>query len=128
VLLIGTNDIGIGADPADVADNLRAILAALERSNPQMPVVVCQVMPSDASMQRPAEKIQRLNGLLADLVKPHPKFLLCDTYHLFANAEGNAKPEEFPDLLHPNAAGYAKWVAALQPMLAGLKLPPAGPR
>ena len=34
--------------------------------------------------------------------------------------KGEAKPEEFPDLLHPNAIGYAKWAAALHPVLATL--------
>src|SRR5215472_17868519 len=29
-------------------------------------------------------------------------------------------PEEFPDLLHPNQIGYAKWAAALRPVLATL--------
>jgi hypothetical protein len=41
-----------------------------------------------------------------------------DTWTLFANKDGDAKPEEFPDLLHPNEVGYAKWAAALRPILA----------
>jgi hypothetical protein len=43
---------------------------------------------------------------------------MLDTWLLFANAEGDAKKEEFPDLLHPNKLGYAKWAAALRPLLA----------
>lgn len=122
VLLIGTNDIGIGAEPEDAAENVQAILAALKKSNRKLPVILCRVMPSDASKQRPAEKIQRLNALLDKLAKANKQCVLCDTYGLFADAAGNAKPEEFPDLLHPNAAGYAKWVAALRPLLAKLDL------
>ena len=45
---------------------------------------------------------------------------MLDTYTLFANADGEAKPEEFPDLLHPNEAGYAKWRVALLPLFATL--------
>jgi lysophospholipase L1-like esterase len=30
--------------------------------------------------------------------------------------------EEFPDMLHPNGAGYAKWVEALKPLMAKLKI------
>jgi hypothetical protein len=40
---------------------------------------------------------------------------------LFADANGDAPASEFPDLLHPNASGYAKWAAALRPMLATLR-------
>ena len=35
---------------------------------------------------------------------------------------GDAIPAEFPDLLHPNEAGYAKWAAALRPVFATLGL------
>ena len=123
VLLIGTNDIGIGADPEDVAANLKAIFAALKASNPDLPIVVCKVMPSSTSKQRPANKIQKLNSLVDEIVKGDSHLIRCDTYSLFADANGDAKKEEFPDLLHPNATGYAKWVAALKPILAKLKLP-----
>jgi lysophospholipase L1-like esterase len=126
VLLIGTNDIGIGADPADVAAKLQAILAALKAANAKMPVIVCRVMPSAASQQRPAAKIQRLNTLVDEMVARDPQCSLCDSYTLFADEQGDAKKAEFPDLLHPNAAGYAKWVAALNPLLAPLQLPAAG--
>jgi len=125
VLLIGTNDIGLGADPADVAENMAAILAALRRSNPKLPVIVCSVMPSHASKQRPADKIRKLNALVDELVQKDAGCIRCDTWSIFADADGNAKPDEFPDLLHPNAAGYAKWVAALNPILAKLNLPAA---
>jgi lysophospholipase L1-like esterase len=47
---------------------------------------------------------------------------LIETWALFAGEHGDAKLEEFPDLLHPNQAGYAKWSAALRPILATLGL------
>lgn len=126
VLLIGTNDIGIGADPADVAANLQAILAALKAANAKMPVIVCRVMPSAASQQRPAAKIQKLNTLVDEMVARDPQFIRCDSYTIFADEQGDARKAEFPDLLHLNAAGYAKWVAALNPLLTPLQLPAAG--
>jgi lysophospholipase L1-like esterase len=52
------------------------------------------------------------------MVKGDPRLLLCDTWSIFADEQGNAKGDEFPDLLHPNAAGYAKWTQALTPILA----------
>lgn len=125
VLLIGTNDIDIGANPADVADNLKAILTALKNSNAKLPVIVCRVMPSAASLRRPAAKIQQLNALVDEWVARDPQFIRCDTYTIFADEQGEAKPAEFPDRLHLNAAGYAKWVAALNPLLAPLPLPTA---
>ncbi len=52
------------------------------------------------------------------MARGNEQVTVLDTYTLFANAEGDAKPEEFPDLLHPNQAGYAKWKAGLWPLLA----------
>jgi hypothetical protein len=56
------------------------------------------------------------------LMKNDPQLIRCDTYSIFADEEGNAKKAEFPDLLHPNSPGYAKWTAALKPIFSKLDL------
>ena len=76
--------------------------------------------------ERPAAKIQKVNAFLDELIAGDRGFIRCDTYTIFADAQGDAKKAEFPDLLHPNAAGYAKWVAVLNPLLEPLRLPAAG--
>lgn len=118
VLLMGTNDLEEGAEPATIADNFKLIIAALKHHNPQMPIIVCQVFPSSPTKKRPVDKIQELNRLYQLAVKGDAQITLIDTWTLFADAQGNAKQSEFPDLLHPNQAGYAKWAAALRPVLA----------
>jgi lysophospholipase L1-like esterase len=120
VMLMGTNDLEEGATPETIAGNVKLIVAELNKHDPQMPIVLCAVMPSSASKSRPAEKIRELNRLLAEAVYGNPQVTLVDTWTLFANAEGDAKLEEFPDLLHPNARGYRKWGAALRPIFATL--------
>jgi lysophospholipase L1-like esterase len=117
VLLIGTNDLGNNGDPADAADNIRNILAQLKKSNPQMPIIVCKVMPSKISV---AEKIENLNTLVDEIVKGDPQLTRCDTWSIYANPDGTCKKEEFPDMLHPNRMGYDKWAAALKPIFAQL--------
>lgn len=118
VLLMGTNDLEEHATPEQIAQNADLILQALRKHNPQMPVVLCRVFPSSASKSRPAEKIKKVNELYAKIVREYASVVLLDTWTLFANSEGDAKKSEFPDLLHPNATGYAKWAAALRPVLA----------
>jgi lysophospholipase L1-like esterase len=120
VLLIGTNDLEEQADPAIIAGNLKLILADLKRADPRMPIVLCEVFPSSAAKKRPADRIKNLNAVYAATVKGDPQVTLLDTWSLFANAQGDAPADLFPDLLHPNAAGYAKWSAALRPVLATL--------
>ena len=122
VLLIGTNDIGNGADPRDVAHNIRAILKAIHQRYPKLPVIVCEVMPSSEKQHRPAKKIEKLNSLIKRDVRWRSHVYLCDTWTIYADARGDCPRDEFPDLLHPNAVGYAKWAAALKPIFAKLNL------
>jgi len=122
VLLIGTNDIGLGADPEDVADNIREILRELKKSNPKMPIIVCRVMPRSDRNLHAEEKIKKLNSILDAIVAADPQFISCDTWSIYADANGDCSKDEFPDLLHPNAIGYAKWAAALNPLFAKLNL------
>jgi hypothetical protein len=86
-----------------------------------MPIVLCAVMPSGHA-DRPVDTIKGLNALYADAVWGNRQVTVVDTWTLFADAEGGAKKAQFPDLLHPNDAGYAMWAAALRPILATLGL------
>ncbi len=128
VLLIGTNDVGDGEEPEDVAANIRLILQAIKDYNPNLKVIVCKIMPrSERSGQIYAEKIQKANALVEQFVKTEPNFAICDTWSIYANAQGDPNPVDFnADHLHLNAAGYAVWKAALDPIMARLKLA-AGP-
>ena len=127
VMLMGTNDLADGATPEQIAGNVKLILDAFKDHNPNMPIVLCRVMPSHPDKDRGAEAIQAINDALAAIAKGDTRITVLDTWTLFANEEGNAKKEEFPDLLHPNAAGYAKWAGALRPIFATLGLVDTAP-
>ena len=121
-LLIGTNDLEENDDPSVTAENLKLILAKFKEANPRKPIVLCEVFPSSESKKRPAARIKQINALYAAAVKGDARVTLLETWPLFADARGDAKIEEFPDLLHPNNTGYAKWAAGLRPILATLGL------
>jgi lysophospholipase L1-like esterase len=127
VLLIGTNDLEEWASPEIIAGNMKLILDALKQHNPKMPIVLCQVMPASLTMRRPAHQIRKINELYAGLLTDYPQVTMLDTYTLFAAEKGDAPAAIFPDLLHPNATGYAMWAAALRPVLETLELVPAWP-
>ena len=124
VLLIGTNDVGDGEDPEDVAANIRLILLAIKDFNPNLKVIVCKIMPrSERDGPIYAEKIQKANALVEQFVKGEPNFAICDTWGIYADAQGNPNPADFnADHLHLNAAGYAVWKTALEPVMAKLNL------
>jgi lysophospholipase L1-like esterase len=126
VLLIGTNDFGDGADPEDVAANIRLILLAIRNFNPGIKVIVCKIMPrAERGGQLYAGKIQKANALVEQFVKQEPNCVICDTWSVYADNNENPDPACFnPDRLHLNAAGYLKWKSALDPLIARLNLKP----
>lgn len=119
VLLIGTNDLEEGATPDVIAGNLALIVHQLEQ-HPGMPIILCQVFPSSATKSRPVDRIKEVNARYLAAVKGDRRVIPLDTWALFADANGDAPASEFPDLLHPNDIGYAKWAAALRPVFATL--------
>ena len=114
VLLIGTNDLGRGGTPDQVVANVRGILADLGQAG--IPVVLLEVLPSSPSLDRGPDEICRVNTGYRSL-----GVVCCPTWAPLAGPGNNARPEEFPDLLHPNEAGYAKMVATVRPYLGQAK-------
>lgn len=124
VLLIGTNDLGIGADPDDVIDNIKVILARIKAHNARTPIIVCLVMPRGNGDVKLTGKIRKLNSGIQQAIQGDPQFTLCDTWSLYADANGNCPADLFPDRLHPNKAGNQKWADALKPLLQQRNLLP----
>jgi lysophospholipase L1-like esterase len=118
VILAGTNDLEEGADTATIAGNMRMILQSLEASDRALPIFLCEVFPSSASVKRPKARVLELNQRYRDLAKSDGRVTLVPTWAVFADDNGDARASEFPDLLHPNALGYARWAQLLRPMLA----------
>lgn len=117
VILVGTNDLRVGGNPEDVAFNIGEMIAAVAKRAPGTPVVVCLVMPREGAVDLFPEKILALNALIRKTAEGKPGVVVCDSYAPFADDRGHAREEEFPDLLHPNAKGYAKWAEALRPAM-----------
>ncbi len=124
VMLMGTNDIEEGADPATIVNNIQLIVERCYKHRDDLPIVLCLVFPSSPQMRRPPETIQSVNDGLRKAFKGNRQVTLLDTWTLFAGPDNNAKLEDMPDLLHLNEAGYKKWEKALVPILETLALVP----
>lgn len=120
VMLLGTNDIGVGIDPDAIGRNFAKVIQAIKAHDPEVPIVLCRTFPSSSTKDRPRETIEKVNQLYEAVVKSDPQITVVDTWTLFANDSGDADPRWFRDLLHLNAAGYEKWASALHPIFATL--------
>ena len=121
-ILIGTNDLDQGTEPEVVVENLKVIVADLQKSNSKLPIIINKVMPRGNKPGLFPEKIKALNGLYEQAFKDNAQVTFVDTWALFDAGDGQCKKEEFPDMLHPNAAGYAKWTEVLRPVFTKLGL------
>lgn len=122
VFLGGTNDIGVNITPDAIGRNFEKIVKAIKAHNPQVPIVLCRMFPSSETKGRPRKTIEAVNALYDAAVKGDPQITVVDTWTLFADAAGDARADLFPDLLHLNESGYARWGAALRPVFATLGL------
>jgi len=120
VLLIGTNDISDVMRNDAIAANVVELVDRIKAHSTEVPIILCEVFPSSPTMERGPEYIKDLNTRYRAAFKGDPQVIILDTWTLFADETGNAKRDEMPDLLHPNEVGYAKWRAALWPILATL--------
>lgn len=124
VLLIGSNDIGIGNQPEDVCENVAEILRRIKVYNPKLPVLICKILPrGDVDYFR--ENILKTNQLVDEFLakEKNPYWYRLDTYSPFATPENLVRPEDTKDLLHPSDKGYDKLVEVVKPALKKLNLP-----
>lgn len=121
-ILIGINDLASGGAPADIASNIREIIAGIQKARPGTPIVLNKVMPFGNAKPGVPQNILALNRLIDAIAIGRPYLKVVDTYTLFAGPDGKPSLDEFPDTLHPNAKGYAKWKAAIEPAFAALKI------
>src|SRR4051812_24090111 len=120
VVLLGTNDLSLRADPADAADNLAAIIAAYDRQRPGRPLTLCRAMPR-AYGPCPVDpaRLHELNAAIDALARARPLTALCDTWGAFVVGEDAPRPELFDaDLLHLAPAGYRRWRELLEQAFA----------
>ena len=112
-LLIGTNDLAWGYSPQQIAGNVRAILAEVERRAPGIPVVVQSVMPRTRAFRDAIRAVNSEYRALVDAAGPHVEYL--DVGSALADENGDLRPAFTPDGVHLSDAGYLAWVEVLRP-------------
>jgi len=117
VMLIGINDLLLGATPEMVLGNLELMLTQCQEASPAMPIVVCQVLPVGPKHAAARQRIRELNRLMQSLPRRFKAVVLCDTWTPFADETGGTRAAEFPDDLHPGPLAYGRLASILRPCL-----------
>lgn len=109
VILIGINDLDCGSTPADVFENLKALVARIP-----VPTVVCQISPRFPIPDKFPKEIIELNQMIAGHFER-----TCDMYTPLS-ADGRFVQDFFEDAVHPNRNGYKLMAKALRPVVTDI--------
>ncbi|WP_306393475.1 GDSL-type esterase/lipase family protein [Telluria beijingensis] len=126
VLMVGTNNTGRRSDfPAITAAGIARNIDEIKQRLPHTRILLLAIFPRDAAPDGPLRRINdAINARLPALADGRQVFFL-DVNRALLRPDGTLSEDIMPDLLHPNAAGYAIWARAMQPELERLMaLPP----
>lgn len=125
VLLIGTNDIGLGGKIENTAENIRNILEQIRRQSADTNVILEAVYPVNKNLSAEARamvgvrtngKIQKLNALLKPLAEEFGCIWL-DLTDVLSDKNGNLRACYCYDGLHLNANGFKAVSEKIIPLL-----------
>jgi lysophospholipase L1-like esterase len=122
-VMIGINDLIRGASDEVILENQKQIILYLQRAHPKTQIVIQSILPHgieqatwegrEKLLAIPNSRIRQLNHQLQRIAaNKGVKYL--DLYPLFANQQGELRPELSTDGLHLSAQGYLVWSSALQ--------------
>ncbi len=122
-VMIGINDL-LRGDISDqtILANQRLIIQNLDKNHPDAQIVLQSILPHakepkwegrDRLLSVSNQRIKALNRQLEQMARQEGVYFL-DLYPLFANSEGDLRPELSTDGLHLSSLGYQTWSIALQ--------------
>lgn len=121
VISAGSNDNTAQGSPDDTIANLASMLEMARKQDAQVPIVICTVHPVEIAGFDLSNSRQILRARVKAFGEGKVGLVILDLYPIFGDAEGRLVPDLYgKDHVHLNADGYAKWVAALAPVLGGL--------
>ncbi len=123
VLMIGTNNVGLGQSPAATADGIKSIVESIRTQLPRSQILLLGILPRGEFADDPLRaKIAQVNSQIAQLADGN-RVRFRDIGKSFMGADGTISPEVMPDFVHPSLWGYQIYTASiwwdLQQMLRG---------
>ena len=116
VLLIGTNDLWPGVNPANVAIGIGTVVHEIRRRAPQSHILLVGLLPRGAEPDDPLRRVRlAVNALLAGCADGAVTF--ADPGAMLLDGEGRLSKDYAFDTLHLTWLGYAVLGAGLEPYI-----------
>jgi lysophospholipase L1-like esterase len=110
VVMVGTNDLAWRRSVEQIVRNMESILWRLRNELPEARILVQSVLPRDREL---ADRVREINIHLRQFA-PTVKAEWVDLWPVFAEEDGEIRPELSGDRLHLNEAGYEAWAQVLR--------------
>ncbi len=113
-LMIGTNDMNLGASNDSIAHGIRTIVQRIKAESPKTHLIIQSILPTNdyygyySGHTKRWKDVAVINGMLRDIAVEEGVDYL-DLYHPFANEEGKLDTLYSNDGLHLNGKGYELW-------------------
>ncbi len=118
VINIGTNDVA-DSTPGDIAAAIDRLAHRVCELLPESEVVVLGIFPRGDARSAERHAAEGANTLLRRSLRG-PRLRFLDIGCVFLDDEGNIPRYLMPDGLHLSSLGYARWAAAMSPMVEQL--------
>jgi beta-glucosidase len=120
-LMVGTNNTGNRQeDPATTAAGIRRVLDEILQRQPQAKVLLLAIFPRD---KQPDSRLRQLNEAINKIIATYAdgkRVFFLNINAALTNPDDTLSESIFPDMLHPNEAGYTRWAKAITPTLERL--------
>lgn len=123
VMYAGDNDLAEGCTPRQVVDEFKAFTARVRRGLPGVAIVYISIKPSLARWSL-WPQMREANREIAHWARTQKRVTFVDVAPEMLGPDGKPRANLFrDDGLHMTPAGYAIWIAALEPVLARYGFP-----
>ena len=112
VVMAGTNNAGINT-VEEIAAGVTAICDELHTRLPRARILLLGIFPRGPKPDAMRDKLTAINALLSRL-DGQKNVTYLDIGNVFLEKDGSISKEIMNDYLHPTAAGYERWAAAME--------------
>ncbi|MRH91485.1 GDSL family lipase [Nocardia sp. SYP-A9097] len=112
-VLIGTNDLGMGATADEIGAEMRLLVRAIRDRAPGVPLYLQSVPPRQPKF---ADRVRALNRAYRTIAEESDAVYI-DLWPALADENGGLRAEFTGDGLHLGGAGYSAWAEVLRPHL-----------
>ncbi len=116
VLMAGTNNTGHRKDsPRDICRGIRALIDCIHSRSPKSRVLLHAIFPRGRDAADPDRRSnEAANRLIETMAGSYSFVKYMDINAVFLDEKDVLSEDIMPDLLHPAAAGYERWAAAIE--------------